>query len=216
MGKATFKGNCPTCGIALYDKPYAVFTHSCNENYKATRQSEADKVQANAEPKGKLAQSPMKESDNLAQPIQASKQTYTTLAKKVAAIMDNESDNTDSGNINDGLEKLYGKSDVSDNAELDEILANVVNEYKVIDRRGGLDITNFDVVADKAKAQIAAYTNKQVVAARVDEVLQMRAVGDRYVATNDVSFEGLSGAYDAHILKRAADLTGPELKKGDS
>ena len=47
----------------------------------------------------------------------------------------------------------------------------------------------------------------EVKRGKLDEVLEMRAVGDRYVTSGSVSFEGLSGAYDAHILKRAADLT---------
>jgi hypothetical protein len=59
------------------------------------------------------------------------------------------------------------------------------------------------VYLDEAKA----LCDKQSRGARIDEILQIRAVGDRIAAQRGASFEELSGAYDAHILKRAADLT---------
>lgn len=65
-----------------------------------------------------------------------------------------------------------------------------------------------------AKEAIVAHIIEQLETAcneaRVDEVLKMRAVGDKYAAGHDVSYEGLCSAYDAHLLKRAADLTEPK------
>jgi len=61
----------------------------------------------------------------------------------------------------------------------------------------------------EAKEAIEAYVAEERRKARIDEILKIRAVGDAYAAGDDVDFEGLCAAYDAHILKRAADLTEP-------
>lgn len=42
---------------------------------------------------------------------------------------------------------------------------------------------------------------------RLDELLKMRAVGDKIAPQPGTDFEDLAGAYDVHILKRVADLT---------
>lgn len=94
------------------------------------------------------------------------------------------SDNTPDA-LDELLKQIYGK-DVLDNA--------YASKAGRITKSG-------------AKTALLALIEKREAVARIDEVLKMRAAGEKYATSNDASFEGLSGAYDAHILKRAADLT---------
>lgn len=60
-----------------------------------------------------------------------------------------------------------------------------------------------DPKVDKLLTLIAS----EVKRARIDEVLKMRAVGDKVATQPGSTFKKLCTAYDNHILKRAADLT---------
>ncbi len=68
---------------------------------------------------------------------------------------------------------------------------------------------DFDDVDIDAEDKVISIKGK-VTDARIDELLQMRKVGDDIAAKDDTDFEDLSGAYDGHILKRLADLTAPK------
>lgn len=99
------------------------------------------------------------------------------------------------------------------NDEISEILFQYLQDHSKAQAHDRLQEHNN---ADKrAKASLDALINKRVVEARIDEVLKMRAVGDQVAAKPGSNFEELSGAYDAHILKRAADLTSPKANNED-
>lgn len=64
---------------------------------------------------------------------------------------------------------------------------------------------------NRLKQLVIQYEDTRERAGRIDEILVMRGVGDRVAAQSSPSFEELCTAYDNHLLKRAADLTHPNV-----
>lgn len=91
---------------------------------------------------------------------------------------------------------------------IDHLERQIVTPYSELsDQEKASDMEQVDRYWPLIEEYLAQETNK----ARLDEILMMQAVGDAVAAKPDANFEELSGAYDNHILKRAAGLTEPKL-----